>query len=202
MQGAPRPPDPAGGSPYQGYAYSYPHKTAYRPIEPPSRSATLWAEEPRDALFLYVHIPFCEMRCGFCNLFTQARPEGDAGAGYLDALRRQAAGARGDAGRRVARFAMGGGTPTYWMSPDSRPARRRRADHGGRPAAIPGSVEASPETRRRPRSSAVLRERGVDRISIGVESFDEAEARGRRRPQQAAVVERALDDPPTAASRR
>ena len=61
-------------SPYQGYVYAYPHKTAYRPLDPPRAArATLWADEPRDALFLYLHVPFCEMRCGFCNLFTQRR---------------------------------------------------------------------------------------------------------------------------------
>ena len=52
-------------SPYVGYAYSYPHKTAYRAFEPPLPLATLWRNEPRGGLFLYLHIPFCEFRCGF-----------------------------------------------------------------------------------------------------------------------------------------
>jgi oxygen-independent coproporphyrinogen III oxidase len=40
------------GSPYAGYAYSYPHKTAYRPLDPPVPLGPLWAAERRDALFL------------------------------------------------------------------------------------------------------------------------------------------------------
>ncbi|MBW8808707.1 MAG: coproporphyrinogen III oxidase family protein, partial [Lysobacter sp.] len=49
--------------PYQAYSYSYPHKTAYRPIEPPRPLSQLWADERRDALFLYLHVPFCSYRC-------------------------------------------------------------------------------------------------------------------------------------------
>lgn len=60
-------------SPYQAYVYSYPHKTAYRPIDPPIPLETLWSQQNRQALFLYIHIPFCEMRCGFCNLFTTVK---------------------------------------------------------------------------------------------------------------------------------
>ena len=62
------------GTPYAAYAYSYPHKTAYRPLTPPRPLAEAWAGEAKDALFLYLHVPFCEMRCGFCNLFTAANP--------------------------------------------------------------------------------------------------------------------------------
>src|SRR5689334_164976 len=53
------------GPPYVGYAYSYPHKTAYRPLRPPVLVRDAWAGEPKDSLFLYLHVPFCEMRCGF-----------------------------------------------------------------------------------------------------------------------------------------
>jgi oxygen-independent coproporphyrinogen-3 oxidase len=51
--------------PYQGYVYAYPHKTAYRPLHPSPSLRDVWAGESLDALFLYRHIPFCEMRCGF-----------------------------------------------------------------------------------------------------------------------------------------
>lgn len=64
----------AAGSPYRHYVYAYPHKTAYRPLRPPAPLREVWAGERRDALFLYLHVPFCEMRCGFCNLFTQSLP--------------------------------------------------------------------------------------------------------------------------------
>ncbi len=182
------------GSPYRGYAYSYPHKTAYRVLDPPVALGPLWTEEARDSLFLYVHVPFCGMRCGYCNLFTRARPDGDLVAGYLDALRRQAARVRAAVpGASFARFAMGGGTPTYLDLPDLEAAldvaeRTMGADLAG----IPGSVEVSPETVDAEKLD-LLRARGIERISIGIETFDEGEAAAVSRPQKAAVVERALD---------
>src|SRR5262245_48977089 len=102
------------GPPFAGYAYAYPHKSAYRPFDAPIPLRDLWAAERRDALFLYVHVPFCEMRCGFCNLFTQARPKADVADAYLAALARQVEQVRDALGDvAFARFAVGGGTPTY-----------------------------------------------------------------------------------------
>lgn len=62
------------GPPYAGYLYAYPHKSAYRPLLPAPPLADVWRGERTDALFLYLHLPFCETRCGFCNLFTRALP--------------------------------------------------------------------------------------------------------------------------------
>ena len=81
-------------TPYQHYVYAYPHKTAYRTLTDRPALRSLWAAEPKDALSLYLHIPFCEVRCGFCNLFTRiGAPDGLTGA-YLDALDRQATAVR------------------------------------------------------------------------------------------------------------
>ena len=78
------------GSPYLSYSYAYPHKTAYRPLTPAVSLTDAWRDEDVRSLLLYFHIPFCEYRCGFCNLFTLARPEGSLNTQYLAALRRQA----------------------------------------------------------------------------------------------------------------
>ena len=109
---------PRKGSPFQAYSYSYPHKTAYRDLEPPRNLAEVWAAENRQALFLYFHIPFCEMRCGFCNLYTVANPRDELVRDYLDALRRQARVMDEILGERaVARMAIGGGTPHHSRGP-------------------------------------------------------------------------------------
>jgi hypothetical protein len=55
--------------PYESYVYAYPHKTAYRPLRPRPALADVWRCEDHSALSFYAHIPFCEVRCGFCNLF-------------------------------------------------------------------------------------------------------------------------------------
>ena len=54
---------------YPGYVYGYPHKKAYRPLDPVGL-ADAWRGEDRSRLFAYVHVPFCNQRCSFCNLFT------------------------------------------------------------------------------------------------------------------------------------
>ncbi|HEU4328608.1 MAG TPA: STM4012 family radical SAM protein [Roseiflexaceae bacterium] len=182
------------GTPYRAYAYAYPHKTAYRPLAQPAPLEQVWSGEPRGALFLYIHIPFCEMRCGFCNLFTVANPKGGIEAAYLDALERQArrtAAALG--GATFVRLAIGGGTPTYLEAADLHRLFDITANcFGLDPRAVPVSVETSPKTAT-PERLRALRARGADRISIGVQSFDDAEAAAAGRPQRRADVERALE---------
>lgn len=179
------------GSPYQGYAYAYPHKTAYRPLDPPRALSGVWAEEPRDAVFLYLHVPFCEMRCGFCNLFTAVEHDGAAHARTVAAIERQAEAVDAAVGPvTVAQVAIGGGTPTL-LAP--RMLERALAVLGRFAALrkVPWSIETSPATAE-PERLAVLQQHGVQRVSIGVQSFVEEEARGAGRPQRTAEVEAAL----------
>ncbi len=182
------------GSPYQGYLYAYPHKTAYRPLRPRPRLADVWADEPADALFLYVHVPFCEMRCGFCNLFTRANPPAEQVTAYLGQLRRQADRVAGAVpAATYARAAIGGGTPTYLTAAElTRLFDTVERATGADLRAVPTSVETSPATATADRL-AVLLERGTTRVSIGVQSFLDAEAHAAGRPQHRAEVDRALD---------
>lgn len=179
-------------TPYEGYVYAYPHKTAYRPLDPRPALTEVWAGERAGAL--YVHIPFCEMRCGFCNLFTRTGAPEELTGAYLDALERQARAVRAALDEpRFTTAAFGGGTPTYL---DARELTRlfdltERA-MGVDLREIPLSVETSPATAT-PDRLAVLAERGADRISIGVQSFVDAEARAAVRPQKRAEVDAALD---------
>ncbi|MEV8020248.1 STM4012 family radical SAM protein [Streptomyces sp. NPDC086554] len=186
--------------PYQSYVYAYPHKTAYRPLADRPELRTLWEGEPKDALSLYLHIPFCEVRCGFCNLFTRIGAPGELTTRYLDALDRQATAVRDALDERdgaatplrFANAAFGGGTPTYLDAAELErlcdiAERRMGADL----RAIPLSVEASPATATADRL-AVLAERGATRLSLGVQSFVDAEARAAVRPQRRADVEAAL----------
>lgn len=180
-------------TPYEGYVYAYPHKTAYRPLRPEPTLGDVWADESRDALFLYLHVPFCEMRCGFCNLFTRTGAPEELTGAYLDALERQASAVRDALGddASFATAAFGGGTPTYLTASEL----ERLCEVAGRfgdLAAIPLGVETSPATATTDRLT-VLRDRGTTRVSIGVQSFVDAEARAAVRPQKRAEVEAALD---------
>ncbi|MFJ8731153.1 STM4012 family radical SAM protein [Streptomyces bauhiniae] len=183
-------------APYQSYVYAYPHKTAYRKLTGRPLLRDLWAGEPKDALSLYLHIPFCEVRCGFCNLFTRiGAPDSLTGA-YLDALERQAGAVREALGERepvrFATAAFGGGTPTFLTAAElTRLCDIAEHRMGADLRAVPLSVEASPATATADRLE-VLAERGATRLSLGVQSFDDTEARAAVRPQRRADVEAAL----------
>ncbi|MGP4099280.1 STM4012 family radical SAM protein [Nonomuraea sp. KM90] len=178
--------------PYESYVYAYPHKTAYRPLDPRPHLKEVWAGERPGAL--YVHIPFCEMRCGFCNLFTRTGAPEELVTAYLDALERQAGQVR-DALEETSfgTAAFGGGTPTYLSARElDRLFDLTERTMGVDLARIPLSVETSPATATPDRLS-VLAERGTSRISIGVQSFVPEEARSAVRPQKRAEVDAALD---------
>jgi oxygen-independent coproporphyrinogen-3 oxidase len=181
------------GSPYQGYLYAYPHKSAYRPLDPQPGLHEVWAREDRDSLFLYLHVPFCEMRCGFCNLFTRANPPARQVTDYLRQLRRQAEEVAGQLGAaRFARAAVGGGTPTYLDAGElAELFAIATGVLGVDLAATQPSVETSPATAT-PDRLAVLAAHGVHRVSMGVQSFLDAEAHAAGRPQRRDEVERAL----------
>src|SRR4030095_281849 len=92
---------------------------------------------------------------------------------YLDALKRQAVEVRralGD-GVRFARLAIGGGTPTF-LEPSELESLFDIAENifDCKVAQVPASCETSPATADEARLR-VLKERGIDRISIGVQSF-------------------------------
>ncbi|MFJ8991113.1 STM4012 family radical SAM protein [Streptomyces sp. NPDC102279] len=182
--------------PYQSYTYAYPHKTAYRPLTPRPALKDLWAGESRSSLSLYVHIPFCEVRCGFCNLFTRIGAPDDLTGRYLDAVRRQAVAVRealgDDEAPRFANAAFGGGTPTFLDAGElERLCDIAEQEMGADLRSIPLSVEASPSTATADRL-AVLVARGTTRLSLGVQSFIEEESRAAARPQRRSEVEAAL----------
>jgi oxygen-independent coproporphyrinogen-3 oxidase len=180
-------------SPYHSYVYAYPHKTAYRPFATPKPLREVWSDEGRMGLSLYAHVPFCGLRCGFCNLFTTAKPHDSLPALYLDALDRQCAAvcaAGPDA--TFSRLAVGGGTPTYLSEPQLEVLFATLRKHFGvTPLSLPTGVEVSPDTVT-PGKAALLKAQGVGRVSIGVQSFDEREAADSGRPQLRAALDAAF----------
>ncbi|MFF1871224.1 STM4012 family radical SAM protein [Streptomyces sp. CB03911] len=195
--GGPGPAEGSPGTPYKQYVYAYPHQKAYRPLESGPRLSELWSGERLDALSLYVHVPFCEMRCGFCNLFTRTGAPEEITTAFLGALERQARATREalEAQDREIRFtlaAFGGGTPTYLTAAElTRLCDICENVMGADLRAVPWSVETSPATATADRL-AVLAERGATRLSIGVQTFLEDEAKAAVRPQKRAEVDAAL----------
>ncbi|MGQ0613616.1 MAG: radical SAM family heme chaperone HemW [Planctomycetaceae bacterium] len=116
---------------------------------------------------LYLHIPFCETKCPYCD-FNSFALEGRDVDGYLDALRREMD-ARGVPPNPPTIF-VGGGTPTV-VSPAHLErylgdlVRRVRPD-----PAREFTVEANPGSFTAEKA-AILAAHGVNRVSLGAQSF-------------------------------
>ncbi|MFO0845186.1 MAG: STM4012 family radical SAM protein [Gemmataceae bacterium] len=163
---------------YPGYVYGYPHKMAYRPLNKPRSLREVWAGEDRRNLYCYVHVPFCNQRCSFCNLFTYVPGGVSPTVTYLDTLDREMdAYAEALTPFSFARLYLGGGTPTYLTTAELRrltaALRSRLGVHADR---AHGCIECSPETLDQEKVEA-LRELGFRRVSLGVQSFVPAELR-------------------------
>jgi oxygen-independent coproporphyrinogen-3 oxidase len=127
---------------------------------------------------VYVHVPFCAARCGYCDFNTYtpgelAGGQGDGGrGGYVDAVLAELALARrvlGDAAPRAETVFVGGGTPTLLASQElARILAAVEATFGLAPGAEV-TTEANPESVD-PASLAALRTAGFTRVSLGMQS--------------------------------
>ncbi|QDT25326.1 Oxygen-independent coproporphyrinogen-III oxidase 1 [Gimesia panareensis] len=181
-------------TPFVSYSYAYPHKSAYRPFASPLPLREIWESEDRTDLSLYVHLPFCEYRCGFCNLFTLSNPQTDLATQYLQQLRVEARQVRDQLPDfHFSQLAIGGGTPTY-LEPDelAQLFEILQQELHTSPEQIPASIEGSPATLTAEKVT-LIRAQGVDRISLGIQSFDEQEALHLGRPQKRKEILQALD---------
>lgn len=123
--------------------------------------------EPAPApLGLYVHVPFCASTCDFCA-FYQTAPTASGVEEFLESVAREAELVNWP--RRVTTVFWGGGTPGLLAPRDlARLAEIVRARCGGEPREW--TVEMAPASVTAARL-AVLRDAGVTRISMGVQSF-------------------------------
>jgi oxygen-independent coproporphyrinogen-3 oxidase len=122
---------------------------------------------------LYVHLPFCAHRCGYCDFVTIVGRAGDHGR-YVDALAVELDLERESLAARLDTVFLGGGTPTF-----TEPAALRRVLRLVPPAGEL-TVEANPETVTL-ELAQLLHAEGVTRVSLGAQSF---------RPHLLSVLER------------
>jgi oxygen-independent coproporphyrinogen-3 oxidase len=116
-----------------------------------------------DVRHLYVHLPFCAHRCGYCDFVTVVGRRGQHAA-YVDAVLAELELERGLLASELETIFLGGGTPTF-----TEPAELARLLEA-LPAAGEVTVEANPETVT-PELARLLRRSGVTRASIGAQSF-------------------------------
>lgn len=125
----------------------------------------------------YVHVPFCRVRCGYCdfNTYTATELRGASQATYIDDLIREidlsaeVLSRTGVTQRPLHSVFFGGGTPTLLPSADVARALEHLRDTFPFSPGAEVTIEANPDTVDRQYLSA-LRQAGFTRVSFGVQS--------------------------------
>ena len=156
-------------------------------------------KSPSDSFHAYVHVPFCSVRCGYCdfNTYTQQEMPGVAMADFhlalIDEIRfaKQSLSDSGLAQPALSSIFFGGGTPSLFSVNQVNLIIRELEEAFGLAADCEVTLEANPES-----TSAELlgglREAGVNRISIGVQSYDEQVLSVLDRQHNAELIEAAV----------
>ena len=144
-------------------------------------------------LSLYVHIPWCLRKCPYCDFNSHEKREDLPEAAYVDALVADLEAALPKVwGRRLSTIFIGGGTPSLFA-----PAAIDRLITAVRTRIVVDpaaeiTMEANPGTFERERFRG-YRDAGVNRLSIGVQSFDDARLAAIGRVHGADEARRALE---------
>lgn len=162
--------------PYQQYMYSYPHKTAYGSL------TGIYLSDYVDGLAgqrnsLYIHLPFCQYKCGYCNLFSVAGNDTELMQRYVKQIEKQAIQLASLLHDTVcfSDLTLGGGTPLLLPSDLLRQIFQIAHDYFAFDVlSQPIVVETSPK-QTTPEKLELLKEYAVNRISIGVQSFQQKE---------------------------
>jgi oxygen-independent coproporphyrinogen III oxidase len=137
---------------------------------------------------LYVHVPFCKTKCPYCDFYSIT--SGTTVERWLDALAGEAALSRGRFGTFDTLY-VGGGTPSLLREAEIARLFEILAAAGDFAAGSEVTIEANPDDVTA-RGLARWRELGVNRVSLGVQSFDDGALRFLRRRHDAARAREAL----------
>lgn len=128
-------------------------------------------------LGLYGHVPFCASTCDFCSFYQVEPKRGDLRA-FLAGIRREIE--LVPPGRRADNIFWGGGTPGLLPADDLEQLAAEFSRAAGGPVEE-WTIELAPSSVKKDKLAA-LRRAGITRVSMGIQSFDDAtlDALGRR----------------------
>lgn len=176
------------------FVAAYPPFSAWDVAQVPFLHETLERPAPGKPLGIYVHLPFCQKKCDYCYYLSYIAQPAAVVDQYLETVVRECAlyaERPGVKGRPVSFVYFGGGTPSSLSSTQVRrlvDGLRRRLPWIGLEEV---TFECAPRSVR-PEFLETLREAGVTRLSMGVQSFDDALLRLNGRVHLAEDVVRAF----------
>ncbi len=181
-------------NPYLQYMYSYPHKTAYGPLT--GVNLKDYGERlSGNGHGLYLHLPFCQTKCGYCNLFSVTGAKDEEIDRYLDGVERQV-----KEYRHVLKpfktvfsdFTIGGGTPLLLTERQL----ERMFSLVNDQLCLEKDGEIVIETAPNQTDTEKLRllqRWGVTRVSMGIQSFSETELKTLGRSHSGKKAQEALE---------
>ena len=121
---------------------------------------------------LYIHIPFCSSRCGYCDFHSFAAGRGSKeGERYVEVLLRRAQALKAELRKPLRTLYIGGGTPTALPFDVFRRLLQELSRLFG-PGLREWTVEANPESLSERKLAAMI-DAGVSRLSVGIQSMDD-----------------------------
>lgn len=149
----------------------------------------------RRGIAVYIHLPYCESLCTYCGCNTRITVNHKVEGPYIDAVTAEWRMYRDRLGEKplIREIHLGGGTPTFFS-----PEQLTRLI-----TAVTEGCEVSPEAsfsfeahpaNTTPAHLIALREAGFDRLSLGVQDFDEKVQRAINRRQTPDDVRRVTDE--------
>ncbi|MEE2932696.1 MAG: radical SAM family heme chaperone HemW [Pseudomonadota bacterium] len=146
----------------------------------------------KPTLSLYIHWPFCEKKCPYCDFNSHVRPEINQQRWKRALISEIATEFYLYPDRRISSLFFGGGTPSL-MEPDTIAALLQAVDqYWGLEDNVEITLEANPSSVEKTRFKN-FRSAGVNRLSIGAQSFDDNALKFLGRTHNAREVVEALD---------
>ena len=172
---------------------SYPPAPAWQPADAGAADAAYdQAARKGDPVSLYVHIPFCERMCLYCGCNVIVAKKYDRVARYLDALERELELVAGRLGHReLVQLHFGGGTPTFLSPADLERIITAIFKRFPPAAHAELGIEVDPVVTTR-EHLATVRRLGLNRLSMGVQDFDDEVQEIVQRRQPAAISRRTV----------
>jgi len=163
------------GPRYTSYPTAPVWSDAFGPDDYAARLAAA-GERTHDPLSLYVHLPYCESMCWYCACSVVITQDHEKGSRYVDDVLREADLVRRHLGagdeRRVVQHHWGGGTPTFLPPHECERLFTGLCERFGLADGAEVSIEVDPRVTTRAHLEALARV-GFNRISMGVQDFDE-----------------------------